>query len=80
MNGSLNGAGTIPTPPPVSVVAFNVAKNGQSTGPFGMQQLAAMAQSGELLPNTLVWKQGMANWSRADAVEELKGFFAPPIV
>lgn len=47
-----------------------------------MNTLSAMVQSGQLTAATLVWKSGMAAWSRADAVDELKGLFKtamPPI-
>ena len=43
-----------------------------------MQQLQQMAQSGQLTPQTYVWKQGMANWELAGNVAELAALFAPP--
>ena len=52
--------------------------NGAQAGPFNMQQLAQMAQSGQLTPQTYVWKQGMANWELAGNVAELAALFAPP--
>ena len=39
-----------------------------------------MVASGELLPDSLVWKQGMATWEKANTVDDLKGLFPPPIV
>ena len=36
--------------------------------------------SGELLPDSLVWKQGMATWEKANTVADLKGLFPPKIV
>ena len=47
-----------------------------------MNTLSAMVQGGQLTAATLVWKNGMATWSRADAVDELKSLFQttmPPI-
>lgn len=61
-----------------------VAKDGQQTGPFNMDQLKEMAGSGELSADSLVWKQGMANWEKAGSVGDLSGLFgaaaatAPP--
>lgn len=72
--------GTVP--PPIPVVSYHIAVNGQATGPYDMNTLSAMVQSGQLTTATLVWKTGMAAWSRADAVDELKGLFQtamPPI-
>lgn len=69
-------------PPPVPTVAYHVAVNGQATGPFEISALAQMAAAGELTADSLVWKNGMAQWVKAGAVDELKNLFAntmPPI-
>ena len=47
-----------------------------------MNTLSQMALAGQLTSATLVWKNGMAQWSSADSVNELKGLFGntmPPI-
>lgn len=80
MGGAMSGASAPATPPPIPVVSYHVAKDGRSTGPFDLTQLTAMIASGELLPDSLVWKSGMAAWQRADATDDLKGQFPPPIV
>lgn len=59
-------------PPPLSSVTYHVAINGQAAGPFDFSVLAQMAASGQLTTDSLVWKAGMAQWTRAGAVEELK--------
>jgi membrane protease subunit (stomatin/prohibitin family) len=67
-------------PPPVPQAApaqFNVAVNGQSTGPFPVAVLQQMMRTGAVGPATLVWRQGMAGWQAASAVQELAGLFAP---
>ena len=50
---------------------------GQQTGPVTSAQLKQAAQSGQLTPNDLVWKDGMPDWVPAT---KLKGIFdgAPP--
>ncbi len=68
--------------PPIPTVTYNVAVNGQATGPFDINILKQMAIAGQFKPNSLVWKPGMETWLRADAVEDLKGLFndvMPPI-
>ena len=80
MNGMQQSApppapGMAPPPPPV--VQYNVAVNGQSTGPFDMNALAQMAQSGQLAPQSQVWKQGMSGWAAAGTVQELAHLFVP---
>ena len=72
MQGAMN------TPPPMPNVQYHVSLNGAQAGPFNMQQLAQMAQSGQLTQQTYVWKQGMANWEFAGNVPELASLFAPP--
>lgn len=72
MQGAMN------TPPPMPNVQYHISMNGAQAGPFNMQQLVQMAQSGQLTPQTYVWKQGMPNWAFAKDVPELAGLFAPP--
>lgn len=86
MNNSMAGVNqTAPsgaTPPPVPVVAYHVAVNGQATGPFDMNALVQMKSSGQLTADSLVWKNGMTEWVKAGTANELKGLFAndiPPI-
>ena len=80
MNGAISGSGTAATPPPIPTIAYNVAKDGKPTGPFDMAKLTEMVASGELLPDSLVWKQGMATWEKANMVDDLKSLFPPQIV
>lgn len=77
LNNTLNIDTT--TPPPIPKVVYNVAKDGKSTGPFEISKLTEMIISGELVPESLVWKQGMSTWQRADSVDDIKGLFPPPI-
>jgi hypothetical protein len=66
--------------PNMPQVQYSVAVNGQTTGPFNMQQLMQMAQGGQLTPQSMVWKQGMAAWAAAGTVQELSQLFSqvPP--
>ena len=66
-------------PPPVPVVAYHVAVNGQATGPFEINTLQQMAAAGQFTASSLVWKTGMTEWVRASSVDELKGLFMPPV-
>ncbi len=65
-------------PPPLPQISYLVAVNGQSTGPFSMPQLQAMAMAGQLTRAMHVWKQGMANWEAAGDVAELATVFVQP--
>lgn len=57
-----------------------IAVNGQTTGPFGAEQIRQMVQSGQLTKTTMVWIEGMAAWTPAGQVSQLDEFFvgAPP--
>ena len=69
-------------PPPIPVVAYHVAINGQAAGPFDISVLAQMVADGQLTTDSLVWKNGMAQWAKAGTLDDLKVLFAnamPPI-
>jgi membrane protease subunit (stomatin/prohibitin family) len=75
------------TPPPPPTIAYSVSVNGQTAGPFNLQQLQQMVQNGQLTQNTHVWKQGMTAWELAGNVQEINTLFAavpppppPPII
>ena len=86
MNNMMGGINQQTTPgavpPPIPTVAYHVAVNGQATGPFDISVLTQMAAAGQLTADSLVWKNGMAQWAKAGTVDELKNLFAnamPPI-
>ena len=69
------------TPPPIPKSKYNVAVDGQATGPYDIETLQKMANNGQFFRDSLVWKPGMNEWVRADSVDELKKLFEemPPI-
>ena len=70
---------SVVSPPPIPTTAYHIAVNGQASGPYDRNTLTQMSLSGQFLPSTLVWKPGMAEWMRADTVDDLKELFMPPI-
>jgi membrane protease subunit (stomatin/prohibitin family) len=70
-------------PPPIpGAAAYFVALEGKQTGPFDTQMLASQAASGTLTRQSLVWTQGMSQWTPAGQVPALAGIFAnvpPPL-
>lgn len=48
-------------------------KNGQQLGPLEAAELKRLADSGAVLPDDLVWRQGAKQWAKASSV---KGLFA----
>jgi membrane protease subunit (stomatin/prohibitin family) len=73
-------ANTMAPPPLPPSVSYFVAVNGAQTGPFTMQQLQAMVQSGQFTRASLVWTQGMSGWLAAETQANLASLFAtmPP--
>ena len=69
------------TPPPIPAVAYHLAVNGQTTGPYNLSVLQQMAAVGRFNADSLVWKNGMSEWVKAGTVDELKNLFSamPPI-
>lgn len=77
----VGGASIAPPPLPPQVQIF-VAVNGQQSGPFDLVAFQQMVQSGQVVLDTLVWKQGMSSWTAAGQVPELTPLFGavpPPV-
>ena len=88
MNGMMNGVNNpqqpsaVPPPPPSEII-YHVVINGQSNGPYNMKDLSHLVSTGQLSKDSLVWKQGFADWIKAENVQELSSLFnsstPPPI-
>lgn len=69
------------TPPPVpgmnSNINYHVAINGQQFGPYDMTNLSQLIAGGQLTPSTLVWTNGMPDWTPAGNVPALAPLFQP---
>ena len=67
-------------PPPPPPMAWHLAVNGQTQGPFTPQQMASGISGGEITTTTMVWTTGMSGWTAAGQVPQLNDFFGavPP--
>jgi membrane protease subunit (stomatin/prohibitin family) len=65
-------------PEPPAMTRFHVLDDGQSTGPFDFGQLASLRSGGRLTPETMVWREGLAQWQQAASLAELAPLFAGP--
>lgn len=67
---------------PTQVVYFYAA-SGQQVGPVSFEKLKELFAARTINRDSLVWKQGMANWTALKEVEELKSFLGgntpPPL-
>jgi membrane protease subunit (stomatin/prohibitin family) len=71
---------TASAPPPLPTDAWHVAINGQQQGPMNSAQLTQLIGVGQVNASTLVWAQGMPQWTAAGQVPQLAGRFqaSPP--
>ena len=71
------------TPPPLAPVMYHYAVNGQQAGPVTFERLKELFASRTINRDSLIWKQGMANWQALKEVDELKSFLGgstpPPL-
>jgi len=81
--GQQQAAAPAAAPPPVpQPSSYYVAVGGQQAGPYDMGTLQAQIASGQVSRDTLVWKAGMAAWTKASDVGEVAALFAaapPPL-
>ena len=67
-----------PPPPSLAGPQFHIAVDGRTTGPFTIEVLQQMAQSGTVTQLTQVWRPGMAGWQATEGVAELALLFPVP--
>lgn len=80
--GENQGSAASMPPPLPNGTKYFVAVNGKQTGPFELIELHQMIQSRQVEIATLVWAEGMAAWTKAEDVVQLKPFFTampPPL-
>src|SRR5690606_12928701 len=57
---------------------YYATADGQRHGPLPAAGLAALARSGKVGPQTLVWREGLAQWTPLSAHEAELGLVASP--
>jgi len=75
-------SGQAPPPLPQQATAFYAAIDNQQAGPFDTNALQQKVQAGQMTRETLVWKEGMPEWTPAGQVPELQALFTsvpPPL-
>lgn len=70
------------TPPPLPEqrISYFVGENGTQRGPFDVSAILGQIGSGAITRDTLLWKQGMSAWEKAETFAELTSTFqtVPP--
>jgi membrane protease subunit (stomatin/prohibitin family) len=70
------GAAAAPPPPLPGTTQWYVGENGQQVGPLSPAEVTSRPG---ITPDTLVWKAGMAGWTRLGDVPELSSAAPPPL-
>jgi membrane protease subunit (stomatin/prohibitin family) len=80
VGGAAPGGAPMAPPPPPPQQVFHIAVNGQSQGPFNLQQVSQGVSSGQVTAATLVWTPGLDGWKPAGELPHLAAAFAqsPP--
>jgi hypothetical protein len=77
--GALNQTTTTQT---TTTDGYFIQSDGQPLGPNSHADLVLLARQGTLTKNSLVWKEGMAQWARAGDIAEFNSVFSavpPPL-
>ncbi len=70
------------TPPPIpQMTQYYLVINGAQAGPYDLNSILSFVQNGKITADTLIWKQGMPNWSKLMLLPEFSKMFncPPPI-
>jgi membrane protease subunit (stomatin/prohibitin family) len=68
ISGNLNSS----TPPPIpESFSYHIVINNSQSGPFNLQQINQLFQSGQISTESLVWKPGMSTWECLKNQQEL---------
>ncbi|WP_300646042.1 SPFH domain-containing protein [uncultured Duncaniella sp.] len=68
------------TPPTLPTAQYYLGINGQQQGPFDFESVKNAITSHQIDENILIWKRGMANWTKIGEVSEFSDIFnnCPP--
>lgn len=68
------------TPPTLPTAQYFLGINGQQQGPFDFESVKNAITSHQIDENILIWKRGMANWTKIGEVSEFSDIFnnCPP--
>jgi membrane protease subunit (stomatin/prohibitin family) len=63
------------TPPPLPPANYFLYFNNAQQGGFDLQTVANLIAEKQITAETLVWKQGMANWAKINTLQEFNNLF-----
>ncbi|MEA3455083.1 MAG: SPFH domain-containing protein [Campylobacterota bacterium] len=68
MANMMQGGKSTPPPMPGSQESYFVAVGKKPEGPYGIDKIKTMVQSGALQRDTLIWTEGMEEWQKASGI------------
>ncbi|HVR71077.1 MAG TPA: DUF4388 domain-containing protein [Vicinamibacteria bacterium] len=63
----------------MSATRWFYVQDDKRMGPVDMEQIVRLVLSAALPPSTLVWHQGLAEWTEAERVPEIEALLPPPV-
>ncbi|MGZ4467834.1 MAG: SPFH domain-containing protein [Nocardioidaceae bacterium] len=72
-------AAAVPPPPLPGTTQWYLGIDGRQVGPLNPTEVAGQLATGTATSDTLVWRAGMAAWTRLGDVPELQGATPPPL-
>ena len=63
----------------MSATRWFYVQDDRRMGPVDMEQIVRLVVSAKLSPSTLVWHQGLADWTEAERVPEIGALLPPPV-
>ncbi len=79
MGGINQPSQNIATPPEIPVETYYLAIDEKATGPYDLKTLKQMILNKQITSSSLLWKEGMEEWTKAENIEKIKKLFMPPI-
>lgn len=67
-----------PAPPPPAAAEIFLTSNGQTMGPYSVQQFGDFLRENRVNKDSLVWKNGLPGWIPASTLPELQQLFSGP--
>lgn len=79
MNNAMNPNQGNNVPPPMPKTNYYLAINNKPTGPYELNQIKGMIESGQIKNDSVLWKSGTPTWEKAESFDEFKTLFPPKI-
>jgi membrane protease subunit (stomatin/prohibitin family) len=78
MTNSMNQSSNTPPPLPNKIAQYFVAIDAKQTGPYSLEEIEKELLSGSITEETLLWTQGLSEWTKASTLLSDSFIQTPP--